>query len=96
VTAWLKQHDRRGFLGEFASSSQQECLKALGQLVARVDASPKQWLGWAYWGAGAWWPPDYIFNIEPTAAGERPQMKVLVERFKATRRQSVCGKEAAP
>ncbi|TAJ28255.1 glycoside hydrolase family 5 protein [Bosea sp. (in: a-proteobacteria)] len=96
VTAWLKQHDRRGFLGEFASSSQQDCLAALGQLAARVDAHPRQWVGWAYWGAGAWWPPDYIFNIEPTASGERPQMKVLIDRFRATKGKAVCGREARP
>lgn len=96
VTAWLKQHDRRGFLGEFASSGQSDCVAALGKLVARVDANPKQWVGWAYWGAGAWWPPDYIFNIEPTASGERPQMKVLIERLKATKAKGACGREAKP
>ena len=96
VTAWLKAHDRRGFLGEFATSNRPECLRALRQMAARVDASPKQWLGWAYWGAGAWWPPDYVFNIEPTPAGERPQMKVLLQHLKAGKRAAVCGREVRP
>lgn len=96
VTAWLKTHDRRGFLGEFAASDRPECLRALRQMAARVDASPKQWLGWSYWGAGAWWPQDYVFNIEPTPAGERPQMKVLLERLKGRRAGAVCGREARP
>ncbi len=97
VTAWLKQHDRRGFLGEFAASARPECLRALGQMAARVDANPRQWLGWAYWGAGAWWPQDYLFNIEPTSAGERPQMKILLERLEAGKRPAAsCGREAKP
>lgn len=96
VTAWLATQDRRGFLGEVAASSRPECVAALRQVLAKVDASPRQWLGWAYWGAGAWWPPDYIFNIEPAPQGERPQMKVLTERFKAARTGAKCGKDVSP
>lgn len=96
VTAWLKANDRRGFLGEFAASNKPECLTALRQMAAKVDASPQQWLGWTAWGAGPWWPADYIFNLEPTKAGERPQMRVLLERLKAKRPSAVCGREAKP
>lgn len=96
VTAWLKANGRRGFLGEFAASNRPECLTALRQMVAKLDASPQQWLGWTAWGAGAWWPADYVFNLEPTKAGERPQMKVLLERLKAKRPTAICGPEAKP
>ncbi|WP_420100883.1 glycoside hydrolase family 5 protein [Bosea sp. (in: a-proteobacteria)] len=96
VTAWLARHDRRGFLGEVAGSTRPECLAALKQVLAKVDASPRQWLGWAYWGAGAWWPPDYVFNLEPTPQGERPQMSVLTERFKAGKSRAQCGREGGP
>lgn len=94
VTAWLEAHGRRGFLGEFAASNRPECLKALRQMVAKLDASPRHWLGWTAWGAGPWWPADYLFNLEPTAAGERPQMKVLIERLKARKPAAGCGREA--
>lgn len=96
VTAWLKARGRRGFLGEFAASNKPECLTALRQMAAKVDASPQQWLGWTAWGAGSWWPADYLFNLEPTKAGERPQMKVLLERLKAKRATATCGREARP
>lgn len=96
VTAWLKANGRRGFLGEFAASNRPECLTALRQMVAKVDANPQQWLGWTAWGAGPWWPADYVFNLEPTKAGERPQMKLLIERFKARRPTAICGREARP
>lgn len=94
VTAWLKTNGRRGFLGEFAASDKPECLTALKQMVAKVDAHPQQWLGWTAWGAGPWWPADYVFNLEPTKAGERPQMKVLLERLKVKRPSAICGREA--
>jgi len=96
VTAWLKANGRRGFLGEFAASNKPECLTALRQMAAKVDAHPQQWLGWAAWGAGPWWPADYVFNLEPTKAGERPQMKVLLERLKTKRPTAICGLEAKP
>ncbi len=96
VTTWLKAHGRRGFLGEFAASNKPECLTALRQMAAKVDASPQQWLGWAAWGAGSWWPADYLFNLEPTKTGERPQMKVLIERLKTKRPNATCGREARP
>jgi len=93
VTAWLKAHGRRGFLGEFAASAQPACLTALRQMVSKLDANPQQWLGWTAWGAGAWWPADYVFNLEPAGGGERPQTKVLLQRFKA-KTPNVCGAEA--
>ena len=94
VTAWLKANGRRGFLGEFAASNKPECLATLKQMAAKLDANPQQWLGWTAWGAGPWWPADYVFNLEPASAGERPQMKVLIERFKAKRPSAICGPEA--
>ena len=94
VTTWLKANGRRGFLGEFAASNKPECLATLKQMAAKLDANPQQWLGWTAWGAGPWWPADYVFNLEPTSAGERPQMKVLIERFKAKRLSAICGPEA--
>ena len=77
VTAWLRAGGRRGFLGEFAVSEKPECVAALGAMVRRMNDAPDAWIGWAAWGAGAWWPKDYVFNLEPTEAGERPQMAEL-------------------
>lgn len=80
--AWLQTNKRRGFLGEFAASERPECLAALKSIVSRINAYPIEWVGWTAWGAGAWWPPDYMFNLQPTAAGERPQVKTLVSFLK--------------
>jgi len=97
VSAWLKAHGRQGFLGEFAASDRPECVKVFKEMTARLDARPQQWVGWAAWGAGPWWPPDYVFNLEPTAAGERPQMKALIEQLKTrAAKQPTCGQTARP
>lgn len=93
VSAWLKTHGRQGFLGEFAASDRPECVKVFKEMTARLDSRPEQWIGWAAWGAGPWWPPDYVFNLEPTAAGERPQMKALIEHLKTkAARTTSCGR----
>lgn len=77
VTAWLKANGRRGFLGEFAASERPDCVEALTAMVEKVNAEPTLWVGWTAWGAGAWWPKDYLFNLDPTDAGPRPQMAAL-------------------
>jgi endoglucanase len=93
VSAWLKTHGRQGFLGEFAASDRPECVKAFKDMTARLDSRPEQWIGWAAWGAGPWWPPDYVFNLEPTAAGERPQMKALIDQLKnSPAKDATCGR----
>ena len=75
--AWATRTGVRGFLGEIGASDRPECLAALAAALAEVDAHPRAWLGWAYWAAGEWWPPSYPFSVQPTAAGDRPQMTEL-------------------
>ncbi|POR50885.1 glycoside hydrolase family 5 protein [Bosea psychrotolerans] len=97
VGAWLKAHGRQGFLGEFAASDRPECVMAFKQMIGRLDSRPEQWIGWTAWGAGPWWPPDYVFNLEPTAAGERPQTKALIEQLKSSGpRNAMCGRKSRP
>ena len=33
--------------------------------------------GWTYWVAGDWGPATEPLNIQPTAEGDRPQLKAL-------------------
>lgn len=82
VHAWLVANGRRGFLGEFGASAAPACMAALGSLVERVDADPKAWLGWTAWAAGPWWPRDYPFDLQPTAAGAPPQLALLARLAK--------------
>ncbi len=77
VTGWLKANGKRGFLGEFGASDDPACLAAMTKLVTAVNDAKDQWIGWSYWAAGEWWPADYIFNAQPTAEGDRPQVAAL-------------------
>lgn len=79
VTAWLRQQGRQGFLGEFGAADNPTCRQALDGLLAFVEENRDVWLGWTYWAAGAWWKPDYPFNVQPGKDGsDKPQMEILV------------------
>ncbi len=93
LQGWLLAHHRRGFLGEFASSSAPACMDALATMVAHVDADPKAWVGWTAWAAGPWWPRDYPFNLQPDAAGGPPQLALLARLAKAA---PPCSRLGAP
>ncbi len=79
-TNWLKQHKRRGFLGEFGAGASSTCLAALDDMLAHVHASPDVWLGWTYWAAGPWWG-DYFMSLEPRNGAEAPQMAPLARHL---------------
>lgn len=75
-TKWLKEHKKRGFLGEFGASSDETCLAALDDTLSYLEANADVWAGFTYWAAGPWWG-DYMFSIEPVPGLEKPQMQVL-------------------
>jgi len=77
-TTWLREHHKVGFLGEFAVGSDPVCLAALESMLQHIETNSDVWLGWTYWAGGAWWKPDYPFNVQPDKEGnEKPQMRVL-------------------
>jgi endoglucanase len=82
-TTWLREHGKRGFLGEFGASSNATCMAALRQMLEHMESNDDVWLGWTYWAAGAWWPAAYPFNVQPGKDGlEKPQMTVLTPMAK--------------
>jgi endoglucanase len=77
-TAWLKEHGFRGFLGEFgAPAGKVRCIGAIKDMVGVMEDNKDVWTGWTYWVAGDWWPASEPMNIQPTAEGDRPQLKAL-------------------
>jgi endoglucanase len=80
-TRWLRDHNRRGFLGEFGAPRSQVGYQALDDMLDHVGANRDVWEGWTYWAAGPWWG-EYRFTVEPTPDGrDRPQMAVLEQHF---------------
>jgi len=77
-TRWLREHNKRGYLGEFGASSQATCLEALGNVARYMLENRDVYTGWAYWAGGPKWPDDWPYLLEPNADGsDKPQMKAL-------------------
>ena len=79
-TAWLRDHNQKGFLGEFAGGRNATCLNGLDKMLAYMDSNKDVWLGWTYWAAGPWWGED-IFTLEPKDGVDRPQMAILAKHM---------------
>ena len=95
-TQWLKTHDKRAFLGEFAvansrigsgsnSDGPQIGDEALANMLNYLNDNNDVWLGWSWWAAGPRWD-NYLFSLEPTNLGQqdqvdRPAMAVLQPFF---------------
>lgn len=77
VTGWLKKNGKRGFLGEFGGAPNKVCTDGITAMVDFIDKNPDSWTGWTYWAGGDWWPENEEMNIQPTKAGDRPQLKAL-------------------
>jgi endoglucanase len=76
-TQWLRQNGKRAYLGEFGAPGTASCVAGINRMVTTVDHARDVWIGWAYWAGGDWWPEDEALNIQPTLAGDKPQLKGL-------------------
>ncbi len=77
-TGWLRDHGRKGFLGEFSSGKNTTCDAALDDMLRYVEANKDVWNGWTYWAAGPWWSPGT--SLEPSNGQDARQMPIL-EKF---------------
>jgi len=83
---WCKMKPgRRGFLGEFGAGSplvpgQENCAEELSAMLSRIDSNGDVWAGWAAWGGGRWWKPDYIMRLQGLSnAADTEYMRILME-----------------
>lgn len=88
VTDWLRQHKKRGFLGEFGAGRDATCLAALDNMLAFIDKNRDVWLGWTYWAAGAF-PPRYFTSVQPVDGADTPQMAVLLKHAARENRAAI-------
>lgn len=82
---WLRQHGKKGFVGELAGGDNPTCNAAVTDMLEAIHGASDVLVGWAWWGGGPWWG-DYMFSLEPKSlagalAGDTtldaPQMKLL-------------------
>ncbi|KAH6909105.1 endoglucanase [Coprinopsis sp. MPI-PUGE-AT-0042] len=63
ASAWLKQNNLKGFLGEMGAGSNPTCIEAVkGGLCSLLESG--QWIGFTWWAAGPWWG-TYFQSLEP-------------------------------
>jgi endoglucanase len=86
-TNWLREHNYRGFLGEFAAgnstignASNQIGDETVNTMLDYMEDNSDVWMGWAWWGGGPWWG-DYIFAIDPSNGNDRSSMDLLEPRL---------------
>ncbi|MDR3710687.1 MAG: glycoside hydrolase family 5 protein [Capsulimonadaceae bacterium] len=76
-TKWCRATGKRAFLGEFGVAEGKQNRAAIDDMLGYMEANRDVWAGFTYWSAGPWWG-DYMYSIEPTKAGDRPQLWYLL------------------
>ncbi|MCW5203658.1 glycoside hydrolase family 5 protein [Desulfobulbus sp. US5] len=79
-TGWLKEHNLKGFLGEFAvansrigNAAEDVGDEVIDNMLSYMEENADVWIGWTWWAAGPWWAVDYQFTLEPTNLGQSNQ-----------------------
>lgn len=66
ATAWLKENNKLGLIGEYAGGANTQCESAVKDMLSYMSKNSDVWTGALWWAAGPWWG-DYIFSMEPTS-----------------------------
>lgn len=85
-TEWLREHNLKGFLGEFAVPNSLIGAgvgdETIDNLLGHMEDNSDVWTGWAWWGAGPWWAggpgqpagqTPYMFLLDPANLGQGTQ-----------------------
>ena len=54
ATAWLKENNLKGFLGEIGAGSNSQCISAVYGALCSMQQSGV-WIGALWWAGGPWW-----------------------------------------
>jgi endoglucanase len=73
---WLRDNNKKGFLGEFAGGNNTTCSVAVKNMLDYVTANKDVVLGWTWWAGGPMWG-EYKFTLDPKNGNDRPQMAWL-------------------
>lgn len=71
-TAWARANKRRAFCGEFGCHLNKRGMDACRALLQHIESNRDVFVGWAWWGAGGPWQPDYVFLLDPFASITSP------------------------
>lgn len=76
TTKWLKENNKKAFLGEFGVQENESCLLALQETLDYMNANSNNWIGWTYWTAGDWME-SYPFNVFSKKALGNTRLELL-------------------
>ena len=65
VTNWAQSTGQQLFLGETGLANNAGSETEMKAMINYMQQHSNQWLGFTLWGAGPWWPSDYIYSINP-------------------------------
>lgn len=69
VTQWAEAGGHQLFLGEAGLANNAASRTEMTNMIKYMEAHGDAWLGFTLWGAGPWWPSNYIFYINPSNLG---------------------------
>jgi endoglucanase len=75
--AWLREHGKKGFIGEFAGGNNETCRAAIADMLGSMRGASDVLVGWLWWAAGPAWNDGYPFSLDPIDGSDRPQMSLL-------------------
>lgn len=73
---WLREHGKKGFIGEFAGRNDATCKAAVDDMLTYMHENSDVISGWLWWAGGPGWG-EYVFTLEPSNGQDRPQMAWL-------------------
>nr|AWM99287.1 glycoside hydrolase family 5 [Rhizophlyctis rosea] len=76
-TNWLKSNNKKGFLGEWAVTTDSSCSKVLSALPGYLSSHSDVYIGHTFWAAGPWWGSSALFPVEPTNGQDTALGKAL-------------------
>lgn len=81
---WLRQHGKKGFVGEFAGGDNELCNAAVKDMLESMMESSDVLVGWLWWAAGPAWTKGYPFSLDPVNGKDMPQMSLLAPHLFST------------
>lgn len=58
-TQWLRDNNRKGFLGEMGGGRDPTCVAAIDDILSFIGQNDDVYVGWAYWAGG----PKYLLDL---------------------------------
>jgi len=69
ITNWAESTGHKLFLGETGLANNSGSETEMKAMITYMNAHTDAWQGMTLWGAGPWWPQNYIYNVNPTGLG---------------------------